>query len=376
MTAALYLHIPFCRSKCGYCDFYSVRYDDKLADAYLDALAKEIAELNIGFSSIYVGGGTPSVLNFPLFEKLAGIVKRYSAKAAEITFEMNPDSLDDEKIGLLIDNGINRISVGAQSLSDDKLKKLGRPHDSRQVRETLDVLCKHGLTNVGIDLMFGVCGEGIKDWEKELKEAVSLPIKHISVYSLTYEKGTPYFAKVISKEIIPLEDGYTAAMYEKAIDFFNNERFLQYEVSNFAKRGYECAHNMNYWENGCYIGVGASAVSYINGKRKKNIVDIEEYIKRVNEGADTAVSTEVLSPLERAKETAALMIRRKKGIIFSEFKKTAGFSFFDIGLIFSDLENMENEGLITIVREKNFPISISLTRKGFLFADTVSGYFL
>jgi len=374
MQPSLYIHIPFCKRKCVYCNFYSDIYKEGLASSYIDVLCRQGALLDIMPSSIYVGGGTPTVLDFPLLEKLLKPLEKLLREGVEFTFEANPESVNREKLKLLFDHGVNRLSIGVQSLDDRKLKKLGRLHSAGKALESIDIARKTGFENIGIDLIFGVWGERLSFWEDELKSAAVLPVKHVSCYELTYEKDTPLFGALKEKSVAPLEDDVTAAMYESAIDILSLGGFKQYEVSNFAIAGFESRHNLNYWDNAEYVGLGASAVSYINGVRSKNVSSAEEYVNRFEAGRALVESNEKLSPLRRAKETAALKIRTRAGIDFKWFKEHTGYDF--CALEKKSLARLIEEDLIKYKKEGNTPTGIRLKRRGFLFCDTVSSALL
>ena len=374
MENALYIHIPFCRRKCVYCDFYSAICDEGLASAYVGALLRQIEALDGRFSTVYIGGGTPTVLDDRLLKKLLGGLKRLCAGNTEFTIEANPESVDSDKLKLLLAFGVNRISIGVQSLRDELLKKLGRIHNAQKAREAIVFAVKAGFKNISADIIFGVWGETPDSWKKEIREAAELPIQHISCYGLTYEKGTPLWNAVREGSIIPLEDDTTAAMYERAIDTLGVGGFRQYEVSNFAKEGFECRHNLNYWENNDYIGLGASAVSYIGGSRDKFVSDVKEYTKRVESGRPVVESGEKLSPVNRAKETAAVKIRTRAGIDFKWFREKTGFDFPELEK--RAVEKLIEDDIIKYIKENNEPAGIALKRKGFLFCDTVSSALL
>ncbi|MBP7089024.1 MAG: radical SAM family heme chaperone HemW [Candidatus Omnitrophica bacterium] len=375
MANSLYIHIPFCRQKCPYCDFYSINYDNELANSYLKALIQQIDTVNNNFTTLYIGGGTPSVLSFNLLKILLKSLSKLSKKAKEFTIEANPESLDEDKIKLFLDNGVTRLSLGVQSLSDMKLKKLGRIHFADKGRKSILLAKKEGFKNISTDLIFGLPEESLESWAKELKEVVRLPLNHISVYSLTYEKNTLFFKELQKKKIKPLNDEIAAKMYKLAMAYLPKKGFRQYEVSNFAKRGFICRHNYNYWQNKPYLGLGSSAVSFLQGQRLRNPKPIEDYIVKVNKGLNPALFIEKLSPLRHAKETAALKIRTKEGIDFAWFKKECGYDFLTI----------EAKVLTKLIRERLLKYKkssvgkrtgIFLTEKGFLFADTVASYFL
>ncbi|MDD5136737.1 MAG: coproporphyrinogen-III oxidase family protein, partial [Candidatus Omnitrophica bacterium] len=272
------------------------------------------------------------------------------------------------------DNGVNRLSIGLQSCDERKLKKIGRIHTSLKGKDAICLAHKKGFKNISADLIFGVWGEGLKDWREELDEVVRLPIKHVSCYELTYEKGTPLFSAAANKSILPIADEVGAAMYEMAIDILSLRGFKQYEVSNFAKRGYESRHNSNYWENNPYLGLGPSAVSYIDGKRSRNVSDVKEYVERFNSGKSLIEFSEKLSAEKSAKETAAVKIRTRDGIGFDWFKNKTGFDLLELER--RALPKLLEDGLIKYKKEGNAPTGICLKRKGFLFCDTVSAALL
>ena len=321
MMRSLYIHIPFCKRKCLYCDFYSTVYDSALAGRYVDTILARIKELPGCFETIYIGGGTPTALPAVLLERLLKSLSKNFSDNVEFTVEANPESFDREKAVLLRDCGVNRLSIGLQSLDDRKLKKLGRIHDARKAADAVQLAAREGFSNISGDLIFGVWGEEASGLEKEIGEFTRLPLTHISAYSLTYEKGTPLFGALKNKSIEPLEDTLVADMYEMVIDKLSLRGFKQYEISNFAKEGFRCRHNLNYWDNGGYVGLGAAAVSYESGVRSKNVSDVVEYIDLYSAGKSLIESSETLIPARRAKETAAVKIRTKDGIDFAWFKE-------------------------------------------------------
>jgi len=373
----LYIHIPFCREKCLYCDFYSAPYTENLANSYISIILKQIGELNQNFSSIYIGGGTPSVLSRDLLDKLLSGLKRFIRANTEFTIEVNPESVDEEKLRLFIEKGVNRISIGVQSFDDKKLKSLGRIHNAKQALEAIELSKKSGFKNVNIDMIFGAGGENLKAWQAELEKAIACGCRHISCYSLSYEKATPLFRMREEKDITPLDDETMAGMYGYAISYLPKMGFEHYEVSNFAKPGFECAHNLNYWDNNPYLGLGPSAVSYVDGTRSENVRDAEEYVDRYAKGVSIIVYRETLPVLRMAKETAGVKIRVKQGIDYDWFKNKTGFDFEDIiekGVLdelFKD--NLLEYKIDKATRERT---GIKLTEEGFLFSDTVSSAFL
>jgi len=326
------------------------------------------------FRTIYIGGGTPTALEKGSLSGLLDSFKGHFGADTEFTIEANPESLTEEKIQLFLDHGVNRISIGVQSLRDRKLQKLGRVHDSKRAVDSVVMADRKGFKNISVDLIYGVWGEDEDTWKEELDEITELPVKHISCYSLTYEKQTPLFEAIKSGAIKPLDDDTVASMYEYAIDRLAVRGFKQYEVSSYAKKGYESLHNMNYWDNGPYIGLGAGAVTYHEGARAENVSDAGEYVRRILAGESAVASCEKLSPLNRAKETAALKIRTKDGINFASFKNNTGYDFVELEK--RALEELEEKGLIKYIKEADIATGVCLKRRGFLFCDTVSSSFL
>ncbi|MCF7874733.1 MAG: radical SAM family heme chaperone HemW [Candidatus Omnitrophica bacterium] len=372
MVKSLYIHIPFCQSRCAYCDFYSTVYSKDLAASFVLALAEQLKRLDYNFETIYIGGGTPTILDIDLTEKLLKELQRLAGDLKEFTIEANPESLDADKIKLFLDYGANRISIGCQSFDDQKLKFLGRAHCADQALKSLKLAKKIGFDNISIDLIYGLPDESSKAWGKELARAGELPITHLSAYMLTYEKETRLFKRLQNKKFLPLAADKVAGMYKQLISQLAAKNIFQYEISNFAKTGCRSIHNCRYWENESYLGLGPSASSFLGGLRRKNISSLEKYITALKNGKQIWDYSEKLSPLAAAKETAALKIRTAEGLDFSWFLKKTGFDFLKI----------EKEALPLLLKQKLIKYSqgsrkkIQLTRKGFLFADTVSSAFL
>jgi len=346
-----------------------VDYESEIAKDYVDILCRQIGTLEGKFSSIYIGGGTPSVLEERRLGRLLKALKMLVNPGSEFTVEANPESLKEDILDVFKSNGVNRISIGIQSLNNKKLKSLGRIHDAHTAYQAVSRARKKGFENISIDLIFGLWDEDLEVWKQDLKEAVSLPVKHISTYCLTYEKDTPLFKAKENKEIRPLDNESSGRMYEYAMDYLEGNGFKQYEVSNFSQDGFSCRHNLNYWENNEYLGLGPSAVSYCQGVRKENVSDTREYLRRSADNKGLGASCEQLSPLARAKETAAVKIRTAEGIGFEWFKEKTGFDFPELEA--RALPKLTEAGLIRYNKG-----GICLTRKGFLFADTVSSEFL
>jgi len=324
-------------------------------------LSKQLNALHGKFDTVYIGGGTPTVLKAGMVSGLLENLKTKIGEDREFTVEANPESVNGEKLRIFKEHGVNRLSIGAQSFNDTKLKRLGRIHDSLGAKEAVRLAQKTGFQNINIDLIFGVRGEAFDEWKKDLIEAVKLPVKHVSCYCLD------------CRGIEAPEDD-AAQMYEYAIDFLAGEGFVQYEISNFAKKGFSCRHNLSYWNNNDYIGLGASAVSYTGGSREENTADIADYIKKAGSYTSVTASSEKLDRAARAKETAAIKIRMMEGVNFEWFKKKTGYDLLDIEK--DAIPGLFEKGLIGYLETEKGRSGIVLTRKGILLCDIVSSAFM
>jgi len=377
MGKSLYIHIPFCKKKCSYCDFYSAIYDKNLAKSYVEVILKQIEALDGNFFSVYIGGGTPTVLSLGLLDKLLSGLSMYIKYNIEFTVEANPESVDIEKLRLFIDKGVNRISIGCQSFDDRKLKTLGRIHGARQGIEAIELSKKAGFKNISIDLIYGAPGEDLELWQAELQKAAGFNCQHVSCYSLSYEKDTPCYKMREKKEIIVLEEDMVSDMFKYTMSYLASKGFCHYEVSNFAMPGFECRHNLNYWDNNSYVGIGPSAVSYMEGARSENVRDLRRYIDKYEKGESVIENRENLSGIKMARETAAVRIRTHQGLDYKWFKDKTGFEIEDITEK-SCMEELFKDNLLEYKTGKTAGerLGIRLSERGFLFSDTVSAAFL
>ena len=263
MSKGLYIHVPFCVRKCPYCDFFSVT-DLSLREAYTEAVIRNIRALNDSFSTVYFGGGTPSLLTEEQIHRILSAAE--ILPGAEISMEANPGTADEDYLRNVRSAGINRISLGVQSFDNGELKSLGRIHSSEEAVSAILSAEKAGFENISADLMLAVSGQTPATLRRNLETVVSLPLTHISAYMLKVESGTPLSLDNELLEKIPDEDE-TAEMYLEAVNFLENQGFEQYEISNFAHNGFECRHNLGYWKCGEYYGIGCSAHSFIDGER-------------------------------------------------------------------------------------------------------------
>lgn len=324
---ALYIHIPFCKQKCLYCDFPSYSHKEELMEEYVEALSKEILEKTKEYKieSLFIGGGTPSYLSNENLKFLLNTINKLDfVENAEKTMECNPGTVNKEKLEIIFNGGINRISFGLQSTNNEILKKIGRIHTYEEFKENYILARKSGFQNINIDMMFGLPNQSLNIWLESLKEVVELNPEHISSYSLIIEEGTPFYS-LYDKDLLDLpSEEEERAMYEKGRDFLESKGYNQYEISNYAKDNKECFHNKIYWQCKEYIGVGVSSSSYIDGKRIKNIDNIKEYIKNINE--NNSIIDEELENTEKDKieEFMFMGLRMIKGIEEKEFENRFG----------------------------------------------------
>jgi len=312
----IYLHIPFCKRKCAYCDFPSTGvWDQELLGLYVDAL---LVDLHVYLPSwqgytIYIGGGTPSILSLHLMKRLLFGIKELLPHPQEFTFEVNPESLTREKLELLQQAGVTRLSMGVQSFNDKHLKVLGRIHTAKEAMEKGE-MSKVYFDNLNIDLIFGIPGQSLLDLEKDIDTALTLEPVHLSVYSLTLEGDTPLAHRVKRRELsMPYEEQWLR-MFRLIPCKLGLHGFRQYEISNFSKPKRECLHNLIYWENGEYLGIGASAVSHLRGRRLFREREPKRYIEQVLNGKSPVVDEEGLSPWRKTLETAVVGLRTIRGI--------------------------------------------------------------
>ncbi len=327
LPLGLYIHVPFCRSKCQYCDFYSMATkEDKLFDGYLDAVCdhiKEAGELapNHKVDTIYFGGGTPSFFGADGLAVILTTIRRNFDvdNNAEITFECNPDSVTDRLLHRLRAEGFNRVSLGIQSDDDEQLKKLGRPHTYAQAVTAYHRIRKAGFRNVSVDLMYGLPGQDIYDWQQTLDNVLRLLPEHVSCYALKIEEGTPFWGL---KDVLNLPDDETQAdMYLAAVETLRGRGFRQYEISNFCRKGLVSKHNMKYWTGGEYLGFGPGASSDFGGKRFTLKRDLQAYITGIRESGDIMEDLQEIPMRERAGEYLMLRLRTNVGISQGEYEK-------------------------------------------------------
>lgn len=336
----LYVHIPFCARICPYCAFYKERADSsqtqRFCEALLDELDERRARWPLAPETIFVGGGTPTALTTAqLGYLLGGFRERLDLSALrEWTVEANPGSVSPRKAEMLRSLGVNRISLGVQSWDDELLKLLGREHNAAQAEASFHILREAGFTNLNIDLMFGLPGQTLAQWQATLKRTIALGPEHISTYCLTYEEGTDFFARQVRGEFREDPDS-DARFLESAMELLGSAGFEHYEISNYARAGYASSHNRGYWAGEDYLGIGPSAFSTVGLERSQNVSDYREYADLVLAGSSPVSSTESLTPQMKRGERIALSLRTGNGIPSEELKDWPNESreFIDLGLL-------------------------------------------
>ncbi len=368
---AIYIHIPFCESKCYYCDFCSYSNQDNIVDKYLKYLKIEIDIYShilkdYVVKTIFIGGGTPSYIDakyiLDIFNYLNKRLKLHNAM--EISIEINPKTLNKEKLTVYKDVGINRLSLGVQSLDDTILSKLGRIHTKKDFLETYRLLRNNGFNNINVDIMFNLPNQSIKDVINTLNEVISLDVEHISYYSLKIEEGTDFYQMNKRSQLpLPNEDE-ERLMYHKGIELLEDSRYKHYEISNFAKKGYECKHNMFYWTVKPYIGIGLSAHSNINQQRYGNTGSFKDYFNDLDNLKLPVTHREIIDKATEMSEYMILGLRLIDGIKKNNFKDRFGI---DINKVFEDKLKMLHSKSLLI----NNSHTVKLTTKGLDLSNRV-----
>ena len=366
----IYIHVPFCRSKCQYCDFYSVtNKDDKMMDGYLKAICAHIKEsgaLAPGYrvDTVYFGGGTPTFFGADGMATILTAIRRYFDvdSGAEITFEANPDSVSDKLLTRLRGEGFNRVSLGIQTDDDEILKKIGRPHDYAQAVSAAQRIRKAGFRNLSFDLMYGLPNQTLNGWKDTLERVLALNPDHISCYGLKLEEGTPMYDY---REFLNLPgDDLQADMYLAAVEILRARGFRQYEISNFARKGLYSRHNMKYWTGGEYLGFGPSASSDFAGKRFTLCRDLQAYISGIRDGGEVMEDVQEIPLRERAGEYLMLRLRTAKGIAADEYERLFLLPFEPLAEVLAKHRALGYTGI-------NDEGRWYLTPKGFLISNTI-----
>ena len=366
-----YVHIPFCTQICYYCDFSKVFIKNQPVDSYLEHLIEEYHSYDIKkLRTLYIGGGTPTALSAPqlafLLEKLTD--KLDLSYLEELTIEANPGDLDQEKIAVLKDSPVNRVSLGVQTFNDRMLKQIGRSHLEKDIYENIANLKKAGFDNISIDLIYALPKQTMEDVKTNVAKAIALDIPHMSLYSLILENHTVFMNRMRRGKLpLPKED-LEAEMFEYIIAELEKAGFEHYEISNFSKPGFESRHNLMYWDNAEYYGIGAGASGYVDGVRYKNHGPIRHYLQAVEAG-NARVQEEVLTLHEKMEEEMFLGLRKKSGVSKKRFEEKFGLSFEDqYGSVVSELTEQD---LLVLDRD-----IVRMTKQGLFLGDTVAEKFI
>ena len=394
----LYVHVPFCAHKCEYCAFYSEASSGELINRFVAALIREMELVapDVRPGTIFFGGGTPSLLNLRQWEALLNAMQRFHlVGASEWTIESNPATVSLDKARLWREFGVNRVSMGVQSLDERLLDRLGRIHSRDQVFKSFDTLRTAGFDNINVDLMFAIPTQSMQVWQATLREAIALGSEHLSCYEVIYEEDTPLYAQLQAREF-DVDEDLACSMYDELVDVAASHGLVQYEIANFAREqrvkaeqaprataavakadttltprvpALACRHNVNYWRGGSFYGLGPSATGYVRGVRTKNWSNTQLYCERLEKGRRAIESSEQLLPEARAGETAAFGLRMPAGWRFDEFRQVTGFDLREGWLV--EMRRLVEQGLAHLDGT-----GFRLNRRGLRFADTAAEAFL
>lgn len=366
-----YVHIPFCTQICYYCDFSKVFIKNQPVDSYLEHLIEEYNAYDIKkLRTLYIGGGTPTALSA---RQLAFLLEKLTDKLdlsylEELTIEANPGDLDQEKIAVLKDSPVNRVSLGVQTFNDRMLKQIGRSHLEKDIYENIANLKKAGFDNISIDLIYALPKQTMEDVKTNVAKAIALDIPHMSLYSLILENHTVFMNRMRRGKLPLPKENLEAEMFDYIIAELEKAGFEHYEISNFSKPGFESRHNLMYWDNAEYYGIGAGASGYVDGVRYKNHGPIRHYLQAVEAG-NARVQEEVLTLNEKMEEEMFLGLRKKSGVSKKRFEEKFGLSFEDqYGAVVSELTE---QGLLVPDRD-----IVRMTKQGLFLGDTVAEKFI
>ncbi|MCO6457069.1 MAG: radical SAM family heme chaperone HemW [Pirellulaceae bacterium] len=364
---AVYVHVPFCRHRCGYCNFTVLAGRDDLAPAYLEAVEREMSWLGQPrpVDTLFVGGGTPTHLEPAQLARLLDRTSHWFPPTGryEWSVEANPGDLRAEILDTLAAAGVTRLSLGVQSFDDRKLRTLERDHRAEQVLRVLDA-ARPRFESLSLDLIFAVPGESLDDWQRDLRMAVAAPIDHVSCYGLTFERGTRFWGRRLRGQLAPLAEELELKMYELAIDTLESAEFEHYEVSNFARPGHRCRHNEVYWRGEPYFAVGPGAARYVGGRREVNHRSTTNWLQRVRAGQSPVAESEQLAPEPSARERMVLGLRMRAGVDRDDFQRRTGYELDR--LLGEQLPLLVDWGLLADDGRR-----IRLTRRGLVVSDTI-----
>lgn len=369
---AAYFHVPFCAHRCGYCNFTLVAGRDELIGPYLDALATELSWLETPrpVDTLFIGGGTPTHLPPRALDRLLTLARRWFPLNAgyEFSVEANPVDVTADRASVLQAQGVNRVSLGAQSFRAEKLRLLERDHTGETIHRAVKLL-RSTMASISLDLIFGAPGETLAEWQADVAQGIALAPDHISTYGLTFERGTTFYGRLQRGELRQLDEDLERAMYEHAIDTLSAAGYEHYEVSNFAKPGRRCRHNETYWNAEGYFAAGPGAARYVGGVREINHRGTLAYLQKVSRGESPAAERETLSPEDRAREALVIGLRRIEGVNTATFRERFGVAVEELGGV--ALARHIDAGVL--VRDSGF---LRLTRSGLMVSDSLWGEYL
>jgi len=367
LPRAAYVHVPFCRHRCGYCNFTLVAGRDDLIESYLGAIERELSWLETPrpVETLYIGGGTPSHLAQDQLRRLFDLLHRWFPleSSYELTVEVNPADVNAELIEIIAEYGTTRVSLGGQSFDREKLAILERDHSGDDIRTAIRK-CQETFAAVSLDLIFGTPGETLSKWRTDLRSALKLEPEHISTYGLTIERGTSFWGRLLKGNIKPLDEELEREMYETAIDELTGAGFEHYEVSNFARPGYRSRHNQVYWNGQPYFAVGPGASRYIDGRRETNHRSTTTYLQRVLNGYSPVAESEQLDAESIARERLVFGLRQLKGIDRDAFSSETGFEIEY--LVGREVEKLVGLGILEWADTR-----LKLTRNGLPISDSI-----
>ena len=369
--SSAYVHIPFCTQICYYCDFSKVFIKNQPVDAYLEHLIQETRSYEIGkLRTLYIGGGTPTALSAQQLAYLLTELPKVMdlSELEEFTIEANPGDLDPDKIAVLKDSQVNRVSLGVQTFDNKMLKKIGRSHKEQDIYDNIRHLKQAGFNNISIDLIYALPGQTMDQVKENVAKAIDLDIPHMSLYSLILENHTVFMNRMRRGKLPLPKEELEAEMFEYIIEELEKAGFEHYEISNFSKPGFESRHNLMYWDNAEYYGIGAGASGYVNGVRYKNHGPIRHYLSAVEEG-NARITEEHLSQKEQMEEEMFLGLRKKSGVSMVRFEEKFGRSFE--GLYGEIVRDLVQQGLMQIEGDR-----VRMTKRGLFLGDTVAERFI
>ncbi|KEO83776.1 coproporphyrinogen III oxidase [Tumebacillus flagellatus] len=375
-VSSLYVHIPFCASKCYYCDFNSYVSTSDVMDRYLDGLDRELELVAASYQheplqTVFFGGGTPTIFDARQSERMMQMLHRHfrMADGVEISVESNPGTVDLDKLHVLKDGGVNRLSFGVQSFDNDLLVKLGRLHDRDAVYRSWELARQAGFDSINLDLMFGLPGQTVETLQSTLKALIELGPEHVSAYSLKVEEGTPFYTWYErGKLILPPEED-EVQMYQLVMDTFRSNGYEMYEISNYAKPGHRSRHNQVYWRNEPYLAAGSGAHGYVGGVRYINQKDVPQYIETTVGGKRPVVDTEEITEVMQREDTMILGLRLLEGVTFARFREKHGTEMLDV--FAGPIAKYRERGLLTVD-----DVGVRLTPEGIFLANEVYAAFL